>query len=116
MDSQNDGKIIIAGAFTTYDGISRKYVARLNGTGEGTAGVNDIITKNITAVYPNPTNNVLNIEVSENMNIKIVNALGTVVATQKLNAGNNSIDVRNLTNGVYVISNGKGDVVKFIRE
>jgi len=79
-------------------------------------GVSDI-TKNVTLnIYPNPTNSVLNVEAKENTNITIVNMLGAAVVTQKLSEGNNSINVSDLTNGVYFISNDKGGVAKFVKE
>lgn len=84
-----------------------------------TAGINEINTSNITAMYPNPANSVLNIEVkdiSTPLNVQIVNVLGAIVATQKLNTGNNTVDVSNLTRGVYFISIANGGAVKFIKE
>ncbi len=72
--------------------------------------------ENKISLYPNPTNSVLNVEAKENTNIKIVNMLGAAVVTQKLSEGNNSINVSNLTNGVYFISNDKGGVAKFVKE
>lgn len=82
----------------------------------GTTGITEANTNNFTAVYPNPANAVLNVCVKENTNIRIVNVLGATVATQKLNAGNNTVDVSNLTNGVYFISNDGNGVVKFVKE
>lgn len=79
-------------------------------------GIDDIAPSNFTAVYPNPANSILHIETKENTNIKIVNLLGAVVATQKLQTGNNTIHISKLTNGIYCIQNEKGGVVKFIKQ
>jgi|GEM_PF-949694 len=72
--------------------------------------------ENKISLYPNPTNSVLNVEAKENTNITIVNMLGATVVTQKLSEGNNSINVSDLINGVYFISNDKGGVAKFVKE
>lgn len=69
-----------------------------------------------TTVYPNPTNSVLNISAKETTNIKIVTVLGTVVSTQQLHAGENTIDVSDLVNGIYFIQNANGGAVKFVKE
>ena len=74
------------------------------------------LTENKISLYPNPTNSVLNIEAKENTHVKIVNMLGAVVVIQKLSKGNNSINVSDLTNGVYFVSNDKGGVAKFVKE
>lgn len=71
---------------------------------------------NFTSIYPNPTNSVLNIAAKTNTNIKIVSVLGTVVSTQQLHTGNNTIDVSNLVNGIYFIQDANGGAVKFIKE
>jgi hypothetical protein len=82
----------------------------------GTTEINDLAQSTLLGVYPNPVCTLLNIETRENTNIRIVNLLGATVATQQLQIGNNSIDVSELTNGVYFIHSDKGGAVKFIRE
>lgn len=78
-------------------------------------GINDL-QNTITAVYPNPANTVLNIYVKENTSITIVNLLGSVISTQQLQTGNNTIDINGLTNGIYFIQNENGGAVKFVKE
>lgn len=80
-------------------------------------GIDDI-PATITTVYPNPTNSTLNIEVKENMNVKIVNMLGATVATERLSAGINSIDVSMLAHGVYFVQSSAGNsgALKFIKQ
>ncbi len=74
------------------------------------------IDKGQLTIYPNPVNSILNVEVKENTNIKIVNLLGAVVGTQKLQKGNSIIDVSSLTSGVYFINSDKGGATKFIKQ
>lgn len=86
----------------------------------GEVGVKELsaFAENIS-VYPNPINNILNIEVkdiSTSLNVQIVDVLGKTITTQNLNASTNSIDVSNLVNGVYFVKSANGGAVKFIKE
>lgn len=67
-------------------------------------------------IYPNPASTILNIELNEATQIRIVNVLGEMVATQKLNTGNNSLDVSNLVSGVYFLHTENGASTKFVKE
>lgn len=65
-------------------------------------------------VYPNPTENVLNIEVEGNHTASIVDLNGRVLNTMVVN-GFTTVDVANLSNGVYFI-NLDGNMTKFIKK
>ncbi len=65
-------------------------------------------------VYPNPTNNTLNIDVEGNHTATIVDINGRVLNTMVVN-GFTSINVANLANGVYFI-NLDGNMTKFIKK
>lgn len=101
---------------------SLMFTIRNNGTEVYRFGTASMSTNNLSistspiSIYPNPANSILNIEVKETTNIKIVNMLGETVSTQKLNAGNNSIDISSLTKGIYFIQPSNGGAVKFIKE
>jgi len=86
-------------------------------------GVGEIATQNIS-IYPNPVTNQLNIEfgVSTSVNeqiqrISILNITGKIVKT--IVSNNNTIDVSNLTKGIYFLQiqteNGMA-VSKFIKD
>lgn len=81
-----------------------------------TTGIDELSSGNVVNVYPNPANRVLDIEVKEATTINVVNLFGATVYTQKLISGNNSLDVSNLTNGVYFIQSDQGGTVKFVKE
>ncbi len=87
-----------------------------------TVGINEVNKNALTTIYPNPVSNTLNLDISSVHNagevaqIKIVNMLGSIVGTYKLNTGNNQIDVNHLTNGVYYIQLSNGHAIKFIKE
>jgi len=55
-------------------------------------------------VYPNPTSNILNVQVGEtDGQVFIVDLSGRIVRQANLNSGKTQIDVRGLTPGMYVV-------------
>ncbi|UAM99204.1 endonuclease [Polaribacter litorisediminis] len=55
-------------------------------------------------MYPNPTNgNFITIKTTSNTNVTIYNTLGKVVKTTLVTANKNSIDISNLSKGVYFV-------------
>jgi predicted esterase len=69
-------------------------------------------------VFPNPTNNVLNIQLDSqgNFDVEIVDAFGKIMIQAK---NRNRVDVSGLSNGVYFLQVKQGDktyLKKFIRE
>lgn len=79
-------------------------------------GVDQLLANNTgVIIYPNPSNGVYNVIVTQentNANIVILDALGRVVLTEKLNALSNTINAEKLANGVYMyrIVNGNQTV------
>ena len=71
-------------------------------------GINDIKNSNIK-IYPNPTNNIINIEglnKNENNTIQIFDVQGKLVITKTINE-KGTIDLSELNKGVYVIKIGE---------
>jgi hypothetical protein len=67
-------------------------------------GVNDFEKNNKFVIYPNPTTNIVNVNSDIDGNIQITNQLGQTVKTFKVKANvPNSINVENLTDGVYFV-------------
>jgi hypothetical protein len=65
-------------------------------------GVSDQATLQSVSIYPNPVNSELNIDSEQKIeSIAIVNVLGNTVKT--IGAPNNSIDVSELTKGIYFL-------------
>jgi len=55
-------------------------------------------------MYPNPVSSgVLTITLNENASLTVVNMLGSVVLSQPLYAGNNTVSVANLSAGNYIV-------------
>jgi len=67
-------------------------------------------------IYPNPTHTILNIEteIDETMNVEIYNLNGNRVAMQQMTGQIHSINVSNLSAGIYFIKVGNG-VKKFVK-
>jgi len=100
---QPDGRILIAGDFTEYNGFERNKIARINAFSQLSVNHNTINTT--ISVYPNPADNQLSISFPENqtaLSVKIFDLTGKVVTSVK--DGMSTIDVSNLSKGVYMLS------------
>jgi large repetitive protein len=72
---------------------------------------------NLFSIYPNPNNGQFIIELVSVSVVSIVDVTGRVVFTQQLNAGRNTIELGNQSNGVYmvqVVNNGQQTVQRLI--
>ena len=71
------------------------------------------------SVYPNPTSTVLNVNAEGFEQYQLVNMLGQVVKSDKLENGQTQINVSNLSNGIYFVrlNNGRDvETVKIIKK
>ncbi|MDD3739966.1 MAG: T9SS type A sorting domain-containing protein [Bacteroidales bacterium] len=82
------------------------------------SGINTFVTDNVK-VYPNPTNSELFVEISENADAQIIDALGRVVSDFNLFEGLNAVDISDFADGVYYLKinyyNQKQNIVKLIK-
>ncbi len=83
-----------------------------------TLGINTIENSNIK-IYPNPANSILNIQIenAENSSYQMVNILGEVVLSGKLDNALNTINTNNLSNAIYILkitNNGNTQSFKII--
>ena len=69
-------------------------------------GIDDIVVEHFN-IYPNPAaGNTININVDDPKTIEglmIINGSGQVVKTEKLTSRNNTVDISDLTNGIYIV-------------
>ena len=79
------------------------------------AGI-ESIENNYFSIYPNPTENVLNIKLQEAANFNIVNLLGASVVSYSGLTGINTIDVNHLPNGMYFVESADFAKVRFIKK
>lgn len=88
-------------------------IATLAGVATGISEAS--VTQNLL-VFPNPANNVLNVDSKTEMNMSIINILGKTIQKQTLSIGSNQIDVSILTSGIYFIKAENGATIKFVKE
>ncbi|HNQ69655.1 MAG TPA: T9SS type A sorting domain-containing protein, partial [Bacteroidales bacterium] len=81
-------------------------------------GINTFVANNVK-VYPNPANSELFVEISENADGQIIDALGRVIIDINLLNGVNIVNINNLTNGIYYLKirfeDKKENTVKIIK-
>jgi len=114
---QPDGKIIIAGDFTSYNGIGRNRIARIN-LNNTLSNTNFIITKTCS-IYPNPTNDKITIDCGNlsdfhGFSVKITNMLGQEVFNQPMNTQQYVVPLNTWTGqGMYFVKiiNAQNEVV-----
>jgi uncharacterized delta-60 repeat protein len=105
---QNDGRIIIGGNFTSYNGISRPGIARLNNENE--LSVENKNTRGLTEnVFPNPNNGVFRVRLTEEMKdaeLRITDIFGKRIYTMKADIQQDtlSIDISNEAAGIYYLT------------
>jgi hypothetical protein len=66
-------------------------------------------------LYPNPTQSLLNIKLSKPATLTILDVLGTKMASYSGVTGINSIDVSNLSNGMYFVESADFKKVRFVK-
>ena len=55
------------------------------------------------SVYPNPVNNILNVSVQKEASFKLITINGQVNKQGQLQTGENTLNVSNLSNGLYFL-------------
>jgi hypothetical protein len=81
--------------YTGYDGVEENEAVKFN-------------------IYPNPANSIVNIEAEAAAEAQIIDMTGRVVMNVNVNAGENTINVADLANGVYFVKINSS-VVKFVK-
>ncbi len=78
-----------------------------------TAGINENMTE-VANVFPNPANDVLNINLKENMTtVNILSTDGKLISSNEVNANTTTVNVSDLTSGMYMyqITTSTGAVI-----
>ncbi len=83
--------------------------------GIGLTGIPEEDLSNTLMVYPNPASNQIFVNSGENGNLQIINMQGHCVLNQILSSGTMSIDISNLSSGLYYIR-FDGETVKEINK
>jgi hypothetical protein len=87
----------------------------------GGVGLYESEADNLITIYPNPVNDILNVDLSNHdaSNISIINTLGEIVFTENIVANHLSLKTNNLISGIYFIkveSKHKTSTIKFIKQ
>ncbi|MFZ4402333.1 MAG: LamG-like jellyroll fold domain-containing protein, partial [Bacteroidales bacterium] len=72
-------------------------------------GINDLDNKNNFLIYPNPANNEINVEINQNLigsAYTITDQIGKIVLSGKLATENTTIQLGNLSGGIYLFNIG----------
>lgn len=99
---QGDGKLIIAGDFTSYNGVGRNRIARINGDNQ--LNTSDFEKNNIV-IYPNPCTGIFNlhiIDISGVKKIDVFTLLGQKIFSKDITDKETSINISNQPKGVYL--------------
>ncbi|MDC8001495.1 T9SS type A sorting domain-containing protein [Aequorivita todarodis] len=83
-----------------------------------TVGINENEALSNVSIYPNPANTTINLSnLNEEYNVAIYNMLGQKVKQQTVDASNSSINISDLTLGVYVLKfKDHNNVLRFVVE
>lgn len=115
---QSDGKILIGGYFTNFNGVEgRNRIARIYG--DENLGTKALVSDlNSIQVYPNPTENILKISAPIDLfgtEFSIIDFSGKVVrrgiVSQELN-----IELGDLNKGLYLLKTGNFQPIKFVKK
>ncbi|KOY87387.1 hypothetical protein AD998_15670 [bacterium 336/3] len=93
---QSDGKILVGGDFTSYDGFPRNRIVRLiNGFAP--------LKADEIQISPNPTSDYLNLMANPNSIWQIMDTFGNVLMAGRIEKSNAQIDIRGITQGIYIL-------------
>ena len=109
---QNDGKLLIGGYFTAYNGTGRNRIARIN-TNETTLQILENRRVNLS-LYPNPTTGILNFsldKIGENAQLQIFDISGRIVFTDFNFKSKKQININFLKAGIYIAKVKYGDQI-----
>ncbi len=117
LKQQPDGKIMVGGSFTTFNGLSAMNITRIYGN-VGVQAKNSSIEyisepeidaffeANAIAVYPNPSTSIFNFDlsgISEECTLVIYSILGEKIIDTKITPNKvHQVDLSHLSNGCYI--------------
>jgi hypothetical protein len=81
-------------------------------------GMHEALASAGITLYPNPNNGTFTVKAAAAVTVEVYNAVGQVVFTKTIAAGNTSIEIDNINNGVYFIAstdaNGHKSIQRFV--
>lgn len=115
MSIMNDGRIIMCGTTVISSAVNEDVAfIRIKPLPVNT-GITEMNTDMYLSVYPNPCYDVLTIKSLKQSFATLSDLEGRVVATFKLSAGNNSINMGGYDNGIYFLKTNNEKVIRVIK-
>ena len=107
-DSQPDSYLIgTGGDADQFDNLFTAFTFDLNELfGYDAIGEGPMMNNTTLSVYPNPASESMTLTLNQEEEVVISNMMGQIVSTFKGHAGINTVDVSNLSSGIYFISAG----------
>ena len=100
-------------ASDAFDNFYQGFTFELNDLFDGVGLEEEVSHNTHMTLYPNPATDRLNVTLSQNAEIVVYNIMGQSVMTVEGHAGANSLNISNLTSGIYFVNAGT-DTQKFI--
>ncbi|WP_394760120.1 LamG-like jellyroll fold domain-containing protein [Flavobacterium sp.] len=67
-------------------------------------GIDNFNLTDTVKIYPNPSTGIFNISINEDASVEVSDMLGKVIFSNKVKAGNNTIDITNYQSGIYLLN------------
>lgn len=100
---QTDGKLLVAGNFSSYNGTARNVIVRLNPVVTSTLSVLNTEKKQLT-IYPNPAQNFVTISnIKTGSVVELYDMTGKLLKTTKALGNSVTLDTTNHQNGIYLV-------------
>lgn len=102
---QTDGKIITVGNFTSFNGISKDNIIRLNAGSFFLNNQHYEMVSNNLILYPNPTIDIVNITTQNEIitQVNVYDLFGRLLKSQKGISNTEKINIQDLPNAMYLI-------------
>ena len=89
------------------------------GAADPTVGIKELVYSGFLFISPNPTNGILNISfnaIPQNTKIEVYNSIGALVLTESMSNKYNTINVSDLSNGMYFMKVLEGNRVVAVKK
>jgi len=121
--TQSNSGIATAGAHQTANGnngYSDAFLVKFNSSGVS-VGITEIVGENLFTLYPNPTRSLVNVKTDSKLIgsvYSVYDNMGKVILSGKIYTENTSVDMGNLSAGIYLFSVGENvkQTFKVIKE
>lgn len=115
MAIMNDGRIVMCGTTVISSAVNEDVAFMRIKPLPVNTGINEMNASVFLSAYPNPCYDILIINSLKQSLATLSDLEGRVVATLKLNEGNNSINMGGYVNGIYLLKTMNGQVARIVK-